>query len=38
MEMDVGEIGWGDMDLLGPVQDRDRWRTPVNKIMNLRFP
>jgi hypothetical protein len=37
-EMDLREIGWGGgvcgVDSL--AQDRDRWRTLVNAVMNLR--
>jgi hypothetical protein len=33
--MDLREIRWEDMDWMHPAQDRDRWRTPVNTVMNL---
>jgi hypothetical protein len=23
--MDLGEVGWGDMDWIGLAQDRNRW-------------
>jgi hypothetical protein len=38
--MDVGEreIGWGGVDWIGLVQDRDKWRALVNAVMNLRVP
>jgi len=35
--MDLPEMGWGDMDWIDLTQDRDRWPTLVNVIMNLRF-
>jgi glucose dehydrogenase len=38
IKMVVREIGWGDMNRIDLAQDRDRWRTVVNTVMNLRFP
>jgi len=32
------EMGCGYMDWIGLAQDRDRWRTLVGAVMNLRFP
>ena len=29
---------FGDMDWMEMTQDRDRWRTLVNPVMNLRVP
>jgi hypothetical protein len=37
IRMDIGEVGWGDVDWIGLAQDRDRWRALVNLVMNLRF-
>jgi hypothetical protein len=34
--MDLGEVGWGDMDWIGLAQDRERWRALVNLVLNLR--
>ena len=36
--MDLKEGGCGYMDWIGLAQDRDRWRTLVSAIMNLRVP
>jgi hypothetical protein len=37
IKMDFQELGWG-MDWIELAQDKDRWRTVVNAVMNLRFP
>jgi hypothetical protein len=31
------EIVWGGADWIGLAEDRDRWRTLVNAVMNVRF-
>jgi hypothetical protein len=36
--MDLREIGFGDVDWIHLAQDRDRWRALVNTVMNLRVP
>jgi hypothetical protein len=36
--MDLGEVGWGDVDLNGLAQDRNRWRALANLVLNLRVP
>jgi hypothetical protein len=38
LELELREIGWGDMDWIDLAQDRDRWRALVNTVMNLRVP
>jgi hypothetical protein len=38
IRMDLGELGWGDVDWIGLAQDRNRWRAPVNSVLNLRVP
>jgi len=38
IRMDLQEVGCGYMDWLGLAQDRDRWRTLVSAVMNLRVP
>jgi hypothetical protein len=37
IKMDLGEIGWGGVDWINLVQDRDWWNALVNKVMNLRW-
>jgi hypothetical protein len=34
--MDLGEVGWGDVDWIGLAKDRNRWRAVVNSVLNLR--
>jgi hypothetical protein len=36
--MDLRKIGWGAMDWIDLAQDKDRCRTLVNMVMNLRVP
>ena len=38
IRMDLQEVECGYMDWIGLAQDRDRWRTLVSAVMNLRFP
>jgi len=38
IRMDPQEVGCGYMDWIGLAQDRDRWRTLVSAVMNLRVP
>jgi hypothetical protein len=38
IRMDLGEVGWGDVDWIGLAKDRNRWRAVVNSVLNLRVP
>jgi len=38
IRMNLQEVGCEYMDWIGLVQDRDRWRTLVSAVMNLRVP
>jgi hypothetical protein len=35
IRMDLGEVGWGDVDWIGLATDRNRWRALVNSVLNL---
>jgi hypothetical protein len=36
--VDLGEVGWGDVDWIGLAKDRNRWIAVVNSVLNLRVP
>jgi hypothetical protein len=38
IRMDLGEVGWVNVDWIGLAQDRNRWRALVNVVMNLPVP
>ena len=38
IRMDLQEVGYGYVDWTGLAQGRDRWRTLVSAVMNLRVP
>jgi len=38
IRLDLQEVRCGYMDWIGLAQDRDKWRTLVSAVMNLRVP
>jgi hypothetical protein len=38
IEIDLGEVGWGDVDWIDRARDRDRRRALVNAVMSLPVP
>jgi hypothetical protein len=38
IRMDLGEVGWGDMEWILVAKDRNKWRALVNSVLNLRVP
>jgi len=38
IKMDLQVVGCGFMDWIGLAKDRERWRTLVSAVMNLRVP
>ena len=38
IKMDLQVVGCGFMDWIGLAKDRERWRTLVSAVMNLRAP
>jgi hypothetical protein len=38
IKMNFQKVGFGGMDWIKLAQDRDRWRTLVNAVMNFRVP
>jgi hypothetical protein len=37
IKMDLLEIGWGGVDWIRLVQDRDKWRALVNAVLTFGF-
>jgi hypothetical protein len=38
IRMDLGEMGWGDVDWIAVAKDRNRWRAVVNSVLKLLVP
>jgi hypothetical protein len=38
IRMDLGEVGWGNVNWIGLAKDKNRWRVLVNSVLNLRVP
>jgi hypothetical protein len=38
IKVELQEVVCGDMDSIDVARNRDRWRAPVNAVMNLRVP
>jgi hypothetical protein len=38
IRMDLGEVGWGNVDWIGLAKDKTKWRALVNSVLNLRVP
>jgi hypothetical protein len=38
IRMDLGDVGWDDVDCIGLAQDMYRWKALVNSVINLRVP
>jgi hypothetical protein len=38
IRVDLGKVGWGDVDWIGLAKDRNRWRALVNSVLNLQVP
>jgi hypothetical protein len=38
IRMDLGEVGWTDVDWIGLAKDRNRWRALVHSVLNIRVP
>jgi hypothetical protein len=37
IRMDLGEVGWVDVDWIGLAQDRNRWRSLANSVLTFVF-
>jgi hypothetical protein len=38
IKINLGQIGWCEMDWFDLAQDKDQWKALVDMVMNLRIP
>jgi hypothetical protein len=38
VKINLREIGWGGMEWINLAENRDKWKTLVNTVMNLPVP
>jgi hypothetical protein len=38
IRINLGNVGWGDVDWIGLAQDKNRWRALVNSVLKLWVP
>jgi hypothetical protein len=38
IRMDLGEVGWGDLDWIGLAQDKNKWKALVYSVLKLQVP
>jgi hypothetical protein len=38
INMDLGDTGWGSLELIDLAQDMDQWRPLMNMVMKFRVP
>jgi hypothetical protein len=38
IRIDLGQVGWGNVEWIGQAQDRNRWRALVHSVLNFRIP
>jgi hypothetical protein len=38
IKIDLGEVGWGSVDWIGLVPDRNSWRALVKAVLNFWVP
>jgi hypothetical protein len=38
IRLELGRVGWGEMDWICLAQDRKKWRALLSSVLNLRVP